>query len=62
MTFPAVSAEQHVALTQVWAHVPHDLQQRTIRLLAQLAVNWVVAQSTWTDTSPSEKEMPHARS
>ena len=55
-----VSTPPHVAPTQVWARVPTELQQRTIQLLARLAVNWVVTQSRRPHTGPSSQEVAHA--
>lgn len=44
MSISATVPKQFVTPTQVWAHVPIELQQRTIQLMAQLAMNLVVAQ------------------
>ena len=50
-----------VAPTQIWAHVPAELQQRTIRLMAQLAVNLVVTVCPGTETLPTDPEVLHVR-
>ncbi len=60
MGVSTVSTPSHVAPTQVWARVPTELQQRTIQLLARLAVNWVVTQARRSDTGPSAQEVAHA--
>lgn len=60
MVVSTVSTPPHVAPTQVWARVPTELQQRTIQLLARLAVNWVVTQAQRSDTGPSAQEVTHA--
>jgi hypothetical protein len=36
-----------VSPTQIWARLATELQEQTIRLLAQLAFNVVAAQSGW---------------
>ena len=60
-TVSTVSTTPHVVPTQVWARVPSELQQRTIQLLARLAVNWVVTQTRRSDSGPSAQEVAHAR-
>ena len=60
MVVSTVSTPPHVAPTQVWARVPSALQQRTIQLLARLAVNWVVTQARRSDPGPSSQEVAHA--
>lgn len=60
MMVSTVSTPPHVAPTQVWARVPTELQQRTIQLLARLAVNWVVTQARRSDLGPSSQEVAHA--
>jgi hypothetical protein len=60
MMISTVSTPLHVAPTQVWARVPTELQQRTIQLLARLAVNWVVTQARRSSTGPSSQEVAHA--
>ncbi len=44
-----------VSPAQVWARLATDLQERAIRLMAQLAFNLVAAQSEWP-----QKESDHA--
>ena len=60
MMISTVSTPPHVAPTQVWACVPTELQQRTIHLLARLAVNWVVTQARPSDPGPFLQEGAHA--
>jgi hypothetical protein len=60
MTISTVSTPPHVAPTQVWAQVSPELQQRTIQLLARLAVTWVMTQSRRSDPRPSTQEVAHA--
>jgi hypothetical protein len=61
MTNSMPSAPLDVVPTQVWAHIPPDLQQCTIRLLAHLALNWVVHHTTVFPRSQSTKEVPYDR-
>ena len=61
MVVSTLSPTPHVAPTQVWARVPTELQQRTIQILARLAVNWVVTQARRSDLGPSSQEVAHAR-
>lgn len=44
--------------TQVWARLATELQERAIRLMAQLAFNLVATQSGWLVTK--DKESNHA--
>lgn len=60
MMVSTVSTPPHITPTQVWARVPTELQQRTIQLLARLAVNWVVTQARRSDPGPSLQEVAHA--
>jgi hypothetical protein len=60
MVVSTVSTPPHVAPTQIWAWAPTELQQRTIQLLARLAVNWVVTQAQRSDLGPSAQEVAHA--
>ena len=60
MMSSTVSTLPHVAPTQVWARVPTELQQRTIQLLARLAVTWVMTQARRSDPRPSLQEGTHA--
>ncbi len=50
------SRERQVAPSQVWASLSADLRTHTIGLLAQLALNVIVARNT----EPCGKEMSHA--
>jgi len=59
-TVSTVSTTPHVAPTQVWARVPTAPQQRTIQILARLAVTWVVTQTRRSDSGPSAQEVAHA--
>ena len=61
MVVSTICTPQHVAPTQVWARVPTELQQRTIQLLARLAVTWVVTQTRQSDPGLSAQEVAHAR-
>ncbi len=56
----ARSADRLVTPIQVWAYVPHDLQQRTIRLIAQLAMHLVVAQVTSQVVEHPDQEVVYA--
>ena len=60
MVVSTIGTPPHVAPTQVWARVPTELQQRTIQLLARLAVTWVVTQTRRPDPGPSAQEVAHA--
>ena len=60
MTFLTASSDQAIAPPHVWAHVPHELQQRAIRLLAHLASTWGVAQSTQPSMGSSTQENRYA--
>lgn len=60
MVVSTVSTIPPIAPTQVWAHVPTELQQQTIQLLTRLAVNWVVAQSRRSTPGPSSQEIAYA--
>ncbi len=60
MMVSTVSTPPHIAPTQVWARVPPELQQRTIQLLARLAVNWVATQARRSDPGPSLQEVAYA--
>jgi hypothetical protein len=51
------SCEATVSPAHVWACLAKDLQERAIRLMAQLAFNQVAAQSSWF-----VKEPDHAHS
>ena len=62
MTVPAASATPLVAPTEICAHVPAELQQRTIRLMAQLAVNLVVTVCPCAETIPTDMEVLYAHS
>jgi hypothetical protein len=55
MNRPPPPTETPVSLTQVWSGLPSDLQQRAVRLLAQLAY---VRLRPQTPLSP--KEIRHA--
>jgi hypothetical protein len=61
MVVSPLSPTPHVAPTQVWARVPTELQQRTLQILARLAVNWGVTQSRRSNPGPSSQEVAHAR-
>ena len=54
MPISATVPKQLVTPTQVWAHVPTELQQRTIQLMAQLAMNLVVAQTPQSELGQNE--------
>jgi hypothetical protein len=41
---------------QVWAHVPGELQRRTIELMAHLAMNLVVAVNTELNEEAADAE------
>lgn len=60
MVVSTVSTPPHGAPTQVGARVPTELQQRTIQLLARLAVNWGVTQARRSDPGPSSQAGAHA--
>ncbi len=60
MVVSPVFTPQHVTPTQVWACVPSELQQRTIQLLARLAVTWVATQTRRSAPGPSSQEVAHA--
>jgi hypothetical protein len=45
MSQPVSSIDCRVSLAQVWAQLAVDLRARAIRLMAQLALNLVVAQA-----------------
>ncbi len=54
---PVVSADQFVVPTQVWAHVPTELQGCTIRLLARLALNLVVTQAAQPEAAAAQEAL-----
>lgn len=56
MTVLTASCDQAIAPTHVWAHVPHELQQRAIQLLAHLASTWVTTQATRPALGSSTQE------
>ncbi len=56
----ARSADRLVTPIQVWASVPYDLQQRTIRLIAQLAMHLVAAQVTSEMDKHPDQEVVYA--
>lgn len=43
-----------VSPNQIWARLATELQEQTIRLMAQLAFNLVAAQSGWLATTDKE--------
>jgi hypothetical protein len=43
-----------VSPNQIWAHLATELQEGTIRLMAQLAFNLVAAQSGWLAAKDKE--------
>jgi sugar phosphate isomerase/epimerase len=45
-----------VSPAQVWAHLAIELQERAIRLMAQLAYNLVTAQSGWPNAKDKESK------
>ena len=47
MSQQTLSSELSTSLAQVWTSLTADLQERIIRLMAQLALNLVVSQSNW---------------
>ena len=47
MSQQTLSSELSTSLAQVWTSLTADLQERIIRLMAQLALNVVVSQSNW---------------
>jgi hypothetical protein len=61
MALRTASLDQGIAPIHVWAHTPHELQQRAIQLLAHLASAWVVAQVAPPDTGASAQENQYAR-
>ena len=50
MNRPPPPTETPVSLTQVWSGLPSDLQQRAVRLLAQLAFVQLRPQATLSTT------------
>ena len=46
------SSEMSVSPAHIWACLAKDLQERAIRLMAQLAFNLVAAQSDWSVEEP----------
>jgi hypothetical protein len=58
MSTQASPANYPVSPTQVWTRLATELQQRAIRLMAQLAYNLVATQSGWS--SAKDKEFEHA--
>ncbi len=60
MALRTASLDQGIAPIHVWVHLPHELQQRAIQLLAHLASTWVVAQSAWPDAGAPLQENPYA--
>jgi hypothetical protein len=59
MTRSITATLRHVTPTQVWAHVPVELQQRAIQLLAHLALHWVAAHTTGYAPFPCPQEVSH---
>ena len=47
MSQQTLSSELSTSFAQVWTSLTADLQERIIRLMAQLALNLVVSQSNW---------------
>ena len=47
MSQQTLSSELTTSLAQVWTSLTADLQERIIRLMAQLALTVVVSQSNW---------------
>jgi hypothetical protein len=47
VSWQTLPAHPCAPLTQIWAHLASDLQDQAIRLMAQLALNLVAAQSDW---------------
>ncbi len=47
MSQQTLSSELSTPFAQVWTSLTADLQERIIRLMAQLALNLVLSQSTW---------------
>ena len=47
MSQQTLSSELSTSVAQVWASLTAELQERIIRLMAQLALNLVVSQSNW---------------
>ena len=47
MSQQTVCSELSTSFAQVWTSLTADLQERIIRLMAQLALNLVVSQSNW---------------
>jgi Trm5-related predicted tRNA methylase len=47
MSVQTSPAKSPVSPAQVWARLANELQKRTIRLMAQLALNLVATQSGW---------------
>ena len=47
MSVQTSPAKGSVSPAQVWARLANELQKRTIRLMAQLALNLVATQSGW---------------
>jgi hypothetical protein len=60
MALRTASLDRSIAPIHVWAHTPHELQQRAIQLLAHRASAWVVAQAAPPDTGASAQENQYA--
>jgi hypothetical protein len=62
MSIQSSSANCSISPAQVWARLATELQERAIRLMAQLAFNLVAAQSEWPDVKNKESNhvnLPH---
>jgi hypothetical protein len=57
MVYGSLKGEYGSVLSQVWSGLGSDVRQQAIQLLAQLAFNLVVSQST----RPSAQEKDHAQ-
>jgi hypothetical protein len=61
MTHHSASADCRVAVPPIWSGLPRDLQQRTVRLLAQLAYVQVRAQGPSSGKETIHDPTPHQR-
>jgi len=62
MSIQSSSTSCSTSPAQVWARLATELQERAIRLMAQLAFNLVAAQPEWPDVKNKESSyvnLPH---
>jgi hypothetical protein len=62
MSIQSSSTNCSISPAQVWARLATELQERAIRLMAQLAFNIVAAQPEWPDVKNKESNhvsLPH---